>query len=390
MREKKSLVKNLSQDEIVLANPVTRVQEILIRDDVSEVDVFSNVALNIEEEKQLWHYILRTYRFDQSASVQIDDSKALLSQVATLWVRLGLTILSDAEGNDETVDPDVLLAIKGLKQCAINFIISNGITEDLLTLLHHERLDSDLHNDAFSSMQNKHIKKSGVDASRRHASRELSLKDSEKKELEAQRVQYCINNRHMISVLLVYMLGLIKRVMHRYSSGGGNQHNEKSQLMFLFTQLKEGNFPLTEISRENFQTLVDKTVGVSVKNWAKFDALCQRVDPENKGFMQPVRVLSAFQSLCPFSDYFPKITQEEAQQHTLSLLTLSSENICFHRSGKLLSEIFSSIIVEHQSLIPSFAALLKVISIFISCSTLPYQFSTCHDILFQTYMLLSL
>lgn len=69
----------------------------------------------------------------------------------------------------------------------------------------------------------------------------------------------------------------------------------------LLRKIHHGELPVQEVSRDNFKDFLAKQLHLNL-SWDKFDAICQRVDPEKKGFLSFSPCLSAFQHLHPLLD----------------------------------------------------------------------------------------
>lgn len=96
------------------------------------------------------------------------------------------------------------------------------------------------------------------------------------------------------------------------------------------------------------------TLSVSLPDWAQFDAVCQRFDPESKGLVTAQRTLQLFQNLNPLSD---GLGPGDAQG--LCLLTLSVAGQQLSRRGKDCQEALVDLVAAAGSRVASFAALAR-------------------------------
>ena len=102
-KTKVSLVAGLSADQMLTALPVERMQELLIRDDISDLDIDSALDADFETERYIWKSLLRRYCLTASDPMPMveEESKLLLTRIAALWTRLGLMLVKDAQKFDK-------------------------------------------------------------------------------------------------------------------------------------------------------------------------------------------------------------------------------------------------------------------------------------------------
>ncbi len=81
---------------------------------------------------------------------------------------------------------------------------------------------------------------------------------------------------------LVFAMGMVQRLLEKYPAKQDSAH-----LLYLLTQLREGELPLAELSRENLRGLVSNSLKCQVPTWPQFDSLCQRFDPQGKVRIYP-------------------------------------------------------------------------------------------------------
>jgi len=115
--------------------------------------------------------------------------------------------------------------------------------------------------------------------------------------------------------------------------------------------------PFTELSRENFRLLVEQTLGISFGKWDKFDAVCQRIDPEKKGFVNSNNILKAFQNISPVMDVAPKSNTELAETIILFTLTASIDQLV--KSDKEIDQAFLQLISTNAKKVPSFENMIR-------------------------------
>ena len=131
----------------------------------------------------------------------------------------------------------------------------------------------------------------------------------------------------------------------------------------LLRKIHVGELPVQEVSRENLKDFLVKQLQVSL-SWDKFDAICQRVDPDKKGFISFSPCLHAFQHLHPlleklqtfhilqennviyqkyqphlpaiirqkYQDNFANIIESQRQFCIVMILTLATEHLMTHNS----------------------------------------------------------
>ena len=190
-----------------------------------------------------------------------------------------------------------------------------------------------------------------------------SLQRKQKREMEAQSmVQARQNSRERQGVVknsqrkhdydvaagMVFCLGLAKRLLDKYPSKADHTH-----LLYLFTHLREGTLPLKELSRENLRSLMSNILNVTLPSWPQFDSLCQRWDPEGRGFCSAPSIVHALKNVNPLGEGLGP-----GDYQGVVLLTLSTMEKQLGTLNKRMDAGFLDIIFGAASRIASFDALV--------------------------------
>jgi len=327
-------------------------------------------------EVRVWKRLLRRYKHRAGTNMTVPDTTAQLSRVAVLWLRLGMQMLDDARArilpppggsskpqapraagacvdeDDEEEDEEEDLgppndaeveALRGLQRCARQLL---QVHDDAVAAAGAAAAAAGTESASKAAYgptppEEKILTKIRVRPAS-HAALPLSAKAS-------SAASSSRKHDYDLAVGMVFCLGLVKRLMDRYP-----EPRDRTNLLFLFTRLREGSLPLSELSRENFRSLLTTTLHVALPAWAHFDSLCQRLDPEGKGWIPAQRALHVFANLNPLSE---GLGPGDAQGLALLLLTLASAGLA--RKNKDCNDAFVDLVTARASHVASFAALAR-------------------------------
>ena len=297
---------------------------------------------NYDQELELWEMLLDKYQFNENRITSAHDTRALVARVSSLWLRLGHRMVSDAHSTDtDKVEAKALLA---LEKCA-RVLFSLEVNED-------PREDDDLNKlpDGVppipdNRVADKEISETDEKPSIKNSSSTSSLN------FQPNSVVLSDNcNNYILAAGMVFCLGLLRKLMDRH-------HDEKLVFVGLIANLRKGQMPFTELSRENFRLLVEQTLGISFGKWDKFDAVCQRIDPEKKGFINSSNILRSFQNISPVIDMTPKTNPELVESIILFILTASIDQLA--KTDKEIDQAFLHIISVNAKKVPSFEQMIR-------------------------------
>jgi hypothetical protein len=298
-----------------------------------KLDIVDVIEEELQEEISIWRLLLERYRYDERRRVNLENTSAVLSTIASLWVRMGLQMFDDAalepgpdtfpEGSEEDV---IREALGGLLLTAKLYI--KGVRDEEAQ---KEKEEIRWQSGFSSSWTNK--SKSSLGASSSSLSWARQKRES----------------KHEIAVVLLFLLTLVKKLMKEQQA-----ELDRAQLLFYFKQLRTGKLPVGEVSRADLRTLFLKTLGVEFGGWDIFDALLQRIDTQRKGFVSPANLISAFQGLGPFhASNLPKHGNELAP---LVICSIACDHLA--STGVEFRDAFTDIISENQRYIPSMRELI--------------------------------
>ena len=297
---------------------------------------------NYDQELELWEMLLDKYQFNDNRITSAHDTRALVARVSSLWLRLGHRMVSDAHSHDtDKVEAKALLA---LEKCA-RVLFSLEVEDD-------QREDDDLNKlpDGVPPIPDNRVPDKGT-------SSETDDKPSIKNSSSTSSLNFQPNsvvlsdkcNNYVLAAGMVFCLGLLRKLIDRH-------HEEKLVFVGLIANLRKGQMPFTELSRENFRLLVEQTLGISFGKWDKFDAVCQRIDPEKKGFINSSNILRSFQNISPVIDMTPKTNPELVESIILFILTASIDQLA--KTDKEIDQAFLHLI-SVNSKVPSFEQMIR-------------------------------
>lgn len=279
------------------------------------------------EELAIWHRIIERYKFDDSTYIYLDDTRHLLLRMCSLWMRLGNRMYNDAHGGSDAVNA-----------VAMHPGLSAGNPDT-----------ADSHKEALLSM-------------------ELCVKNSLihfTDQGEGNSNSDSQAHHYYLTAGLVFVLGLVKRLLEKY---GIDQYTDLSkitpqvqaQIFPHLMQMRKGVLPFMELSRENFRSMVEDMLGFTFPKWSQFDAVCQRVDPDKKGFINAPRLISVLSCLSPLMDYVDTRVSGSAVQST-ALFLLSAASDYLVKQGCDIEETILQVMMTHYKKVPTFASFLEQI-----------------------------
>jgi hypothetical protein len=183
-------------------------------------------------------------------------------------------------------------------------------------------------------------------------------------------------SHYEISICMIFALGLIERCVDHLTNS-----NNQEAIIFTLERLKHGEMPFLTMSRDGFRVFIESTIGLSFPSWDKFDMICQKFDPEKKGFLNSKNVILAFKKLSPVHDIiqtnrylfnylfiyiylclticltiYPSISPVISQNMILFTLTIITD--VFVKQDKSIEQTLISLLSSLSSSVPSFNLLL--------------------------------
>lgn len=301
---------------------------------------------NYDQELELWEMLLDKYQFNQNRVTSAHDTRALVARVSSLWLRLGHRMISDAHSKE--TDRDEAKALLALEKCArvlFSLEVKEYVDDDDL-----QKLPS-----GAPSIPNPPNTVNDLDDDERHGVHSIKNSSStsslnlQQPPLGSVTLSDKCNN-YVLASGMVFCLGLLRKLMERHQE-------EKLVFVGLIANVRKGNMPFTELSRENFRVLVEQTLGISFGKWDKFDAVCQRIDPEKKGFVNSNNILKAFQNISPVMDIAPKSNTELAESIILFTLTASIDQLA--KMDKEIDQAFLNLISTNAKKVLSFGNMIR-------------------------------
>ena len=351
-------------------------------------------------EVTLWKSIVSRYQHRNPSTLMVSETSAQMGRIATLWLRLGTRMLDDSrlprdekqpssggkrgvlsaaglheaelvdiEEEDEDgltaeLTEEMKTALCGMERCA-RALLSTQIP-DILIPVKTEHRDDDLTggvNAAVAKPESEvdpyegHIRrKVKVTQTTSSANAAVAMKESlkrresaeEKKRLQrevdaqAQVRQGTVVNSHRrydyeVAAGMVFCLGLVKRLLQKYPNRSDFTH-----LLYLFNHLREGTLPLADLSRENIRSLIGTTLNITLPSWPQFDSLCQRFDPEGKGFCSIHHCVTALKHINPLGDGLGPGDYQGVVLLVLSVAEKQLGAMCKRLDSALLDVIFGA------------------------------------------------
>ena len=369
--------------DLVMPQPETKSESItsatLVTADVtgSAMDFQAIFNRTASDEIKVWKGIVQTYGHKNETNLTVTDTSAQLGRVACLWLRLGLRMLDDSRRRPDDVtdvgaDGEPYLAMeideededgapKGLTRAVIGAL--RGMVKCVRALLHSSISDmgrrpedttdrisgEDIVGDRFVPDTHSSVKtKVRMTAEESAAVAKVTKAREQKRASDRMRLVSDQQHDYEVAAGLVFCLALVRRLLDKHP-----HQSDYTTLLFLFTRLREGNLPISEISRDNFRGLLTDTLRCQLPSWPQFDGMFQRFDPAQKGFVTAVQAVQALRNVNPLSD---GLGPGDAQG--LSLLMLSVAASQLSRKGKDLDAAFLEVIFSGAAHVPSFATLV--------------------------------
>lgn len=352
--------------------------------------LFQQVAAG---EVGVWRSLLARYVHRSPSTLMVSETSAQMGRVSTLWMRLGCRMLDDmrrgpndgttassaetskglilavagvdAEVEVEEEDEDGLSTtltqpmvdgLKGLERCARALLgiddsmttvgapmkavaaaaIEDGPASDPYLGLMRRKLT--VGSNAEIAGKDKKLSESLQRKQKRQTEKKL-LKEAKQHSRVRQGVVMDSHRTHDYDIAagMVFCLGLAKRLMDKYPSKADHTH-----LLYLFTHLREGTLPLNELSRDNLRSLISNMLNITLPSWPQFDSLCQRWDPEGKGFVGAPSVVHALKNVNPLGDGLGPGDYQGIVLLTLSTTEKQLGTLCKRMDAGFLDVIFGA------------------------------------------------
>eukprot|EP01041_Mallomonas_annulata_P002211 gene2211-4299_t len=283
-------------------------------------NIHDRLETTANNQMRLWGEIMSSYRIKGHLRVHSIDNDYTFRQAALLWVRLGLKVWEDGNrGKAGGIVNEVSDALHGLLSCCQTQMIQT------------------------KTMTNR------------------------KGESEST-----YPNRFEIAVVAVCFLVFMNKILDRCRGA------DASYKLLVFDRIKEGSFPVGELSRKDLKYLFTKLLGVEFSSWNIFDTICQRFNPGKHGFVHWANIVSAFQNLCPVIDITTSLMMKSQSKHIspfqlhkehlhvlevsqesfLMVITLTTAGLCGYKEGHL-SKILEKILLNNADQIDSFRKFLS-------------------------------
>ncbi len=288
------------------------------------------------EEIKLFEHLSRKYVIEHDSEFGVSETRTILQRIASLWMRLGHRIYDDSKNQTEFMTDEEFIALNDIKKCIKSLYLADNA----------------------NALPNNSLTMNEID-------------------------EYC-QQPYIIAAGFVFLIGIIRRIFDRYGSIKDNK--DRSQIMSLFTQMRQGEIRnFTELSRENFRIFSEDTLGLSFQNnWDKLDAVCQRLDPDKKGFIKFTALIHAFRVITPIIDLLPNSITVDQRIHDRSLtikrheVLLNAQNIMLFILS-LSTESITATAISSSSILASTTSLGSVTTI----DNSPRKSLTIHEIITQ-------
>lgn len=164
-------------------------------------------------------------------------------------------------------------------------------------------------------------------------------------------------DRYSIYIGLVFALAVVYKLINKFE-----QKAEQVNLMYLLQRLRGGDDScFRELSREDLRGFLgDQLCVVFEKKWHRFDALCQRFDPDKKGLIHHTHLQRSFRWLCPLAE--PQGDLFDGQVAIQALLSMVALQVLSYKLE--LNVLFRKILIQHKSIVPSFENFIDQKSVF--------------------------
>ena len=186
------------------------------------------------------------------------------------------------------------------------------------------------------------------------------------------------SKRYSYYVGLVFALALVYKLINKFDS-----KNEQVNLMYLLQRLRNGDDTcFKELSREDLRGFLgDHLCFIFDAKWHKFDALCQRFDPDKKGFINHSQLQKSFRWLCPLAQPIGDVF--DSQVSTQALLSMVSLQIL--SSNLEMNTLFRKLLVEFKDIVPTFDSFISQKSTFPNCPPHDLRFN-CDSLLIADFL----
>ena len=296
-------------------------------------EIMEDAASN---EIKLFEHLSRKYVIEHDSDFGVSETRTILQRIASLWMRLGHRIYEDSKNQTEFMTNEEFITLNDIKKCIKTLYLA-----DNANALPNNSLTMDEIN------------------------------------------EHC-QQPYIIAAGFVFLIGIIRRIFDRYGSIKDNK--DRSQIMSLFTQMRQGEIRnFTELSRENFRLFSEDTLGLSFQNnWDKLDAVCQRLDPDKKGFIKFTALIHAFRVITPIIDLLPNSITVDQRIHDRSL-TAKRHEVLFNAQNIILfilslsTEFIIASAISSSSILASTTSLGSVAT----TDTSPRKSLSIHEIITQ-------
>lgn len=164
--------------------------------------------------------------------------------------------------------------------------------------------------------------------------------------------------RYSVYIGLVFALAMVFKLVNKFDSKA-----DQVNLMYLLQRLRDGDHTcFKDLSREDLRAFLEAHLCVTFQQqrWHRFDALCQRFDPDKKGQIRHAEVQRSFRWLCPLAEPLGDIFDGQvAAQALLSMVALQALSYELE-----LNVLFRKVLIKHKSIVPSFENFIEQKSTF--------------------------
>ena len=163
--------------------------------------------------------------------------------------------------------------------------------------------------------------------------------------------------RYSIYVGLVFALAVVYKLINKFDS-----KSDQVNLMYLLQRLRNGDDTcFKDLSRDDLRGfLADHLYVVFSKKWHKYDALCQRFDPDKKGIITHTQVQKSFRWMCPLASLMGDVFDGQVAIQTL----LSMVSLQVLSCKMEFTSLMKKLLVQYKSTIPSFENFVNQRSLF--------------------------
>jgi hypothetical protein len=292
----------------------------------------------------------------------VSYSICAIRRLAVVWCRLGKVMYDDAVGREAggggadcpggSLAP-LLQGLLGTVQKAVDTALQEdeGVMESTL----HQSFDAS--SDMAMNMETTVRQHNRLARRRKKLTQRQVEQMLRNTRVDTSFVSSADPKRYSIYIGLVFALALVYKLINKFE-----HKTEQVNLMYLLQRLRNGDDTcFKELSRDDLRGFLgDHLYVIFDQKWHKFDALCQRFDPDKKGFINHTQLQKSFRWLCPLAEPLGDIFDGQVAMQTL--LSIVSLQVLSYKLE--LNELFRKLLIQYKSIVPTFEAFIEQKSTF--------------------------